>query len=254
VTATGSSAPLFQVPPLPTPTPSATSPVPTPAATKVAPKAAPKTVTPPSADEYVSHLIGVGSAKQVISVTATGYGTSLATFQAFTKTPSGWVRTFGPWTSHVGRKGFAPPGQKRQGDLRTPTGAYGFTYMFGVNANPGVKYSYRVIDSSAIVWNNDENSANYNQWVDTRTGADAGTSPEPMYNIPPYYYGAVIAYNMPPLPGIGSAIFLHQNSKSNGSTAGCVSLPQAQLLQVLRWMDPAAAPVIVMGPASAVTR
>ena len=33
--------------------------------------------------------------------------------------------------------GVAPAGQKREGDGRTPSGVYGFDFMFGVNADPG---------------------------------------------------------------------------------------------------------------------
>jgi L,D-peptidoglycan transpeptidase YkuD (ErfK/YbiS/YcfS/YnhG family) len=242
-----SDAPIVRLPSLPAPVPVTTSPAPT--AT-----AAPKSVVPPSApDLLVNHLVGVGNARQVISVTTSGYGTNVATLEAFTKTAAGWTRTFGPWTAHIGRKGFAPPGQKREGDLRTPSGAYGFSYFFGIKGNPGVQYPYRVVGSSAIVWDDDPASANYNLWIDTGTGTSAGASPEPMYNAPVYYYGAVIAYNAARTPGLGSAIFLHQNSTSNGSTAGCVSLPASELLAVLRWLAPSSSPVIVMGTTAAVT-
>jgi L,D-peptidoglycan transpeptidase YkuD (ErfK/YbiS/YcfS/YnhG family) len=47
------------------------------------------------------------------------------------------------------------------------------------------------------------------------------------------------------VPGAGSAIFLHVST--GGATAGCVSLPSASLLAVLRWLDPAQQPRIVMG-------
>jgi len=66
-----------------------------------------------------------------------------------------------------------------------------------------------------------------------------------------YDYGAVIAYNTSRTPGLGSAIFLHVSS--GGSTAGCVSLPPSELLSVLRWLDPARAPRIVMGTTAAIT-
>jgi L,D-peptidoglycan transpeptidase YkuD (ErfK/YbiS/YcfS/YnhG family) len=48
----------------------------------------------------------------------------------------------------------------------------------------------------------------------------------------------------------GSAIFLHVTGA--GSTAGCVSIPQANLVTVLRWLDPAQHPRIVMAPLSAI--
>jgi L,D-peptidoglycan transpeptidase YkuD (ErfK/YbiS/YcfS/YnhG family) len=54
----------------------------------------------------------------------------------------------------------------------------------------------------------------------------------------------VIGYNTTRIPGAGSAIFLHVGDGS--ATAGCVSLPVARLLVVLRWLDPARHPVIAM--------
>ena len=74
----------------------------------------------------------------------------------------------------------------------------------------------------AIVWDDDPGRALYNEWVDT-TSQNAGDVPEPMYNVPAYAYGAVIAYNSARTPGSGSAIFLHVGT--GGPTAGCVSLP-----------------------------
>jgi L,D-peptidoglycan transpeptidase YkuD (ErfK/YbiS/YcfS/YnhG family) len=123
--------------------------------------------------------------------------------------------------------------------------------MFGVYASPGVRFAYRRVTGDYIVWDDDSASRAYNLWVDTRSG-DAGRNPEPMYRLPSYGYGAVIGYNTDRTPGLGSAIFLHV--AHSGATAGCVSLPQSQLLAVLRWLDPGPAPRIVMGPTWAVTR
>ena len=157
---------------------------------------------------------------------------------------------FGPWFAYIGRNGVAPAGEKREGDGRTPSGTYGFDFMFGVNPDPGVHYSYRRITGSNIVWDDDSNSANYNRWIDTNTQS-AGVNPEPMYNVPSYYYGAVIGYNDARTPGLGSAIFLHVSHGS--STAGCVALPTDQLLSLLRWLDPGQSPRIAIGTLSALT-
>jgi L,D-peptidoglycan transpeptidase YkuD (ErfK/YbiS/YcfS/YnhG family) len=42
--------------------------------------------------------------------------------------------------------------------------------------------------------------------------------------------------------GRGSAIFLHVST--GHPTAGCISLPEAELIHVLRWLRPAAKPLI----------
>ncbi len=51
---------------------------------------------------------------------------------------------------------------------------------------------------------------------------------------------------------LGGGIFLHVSGP--GATAGCVSIPRGTMRRVLRWLDPAAAPVLVMGPRSAMPR
>jgi L,D-peptidoglycan transpeptidase YkuD (ErfK/YbiS/YcfS/YnhG family) len=140
----------------------------------------------------------------------------------------------------------APLEEKREGDGRTPSGVYGFDFFFGVAADPGVKLPYRRITGRSIVWDDDPASPRYNTWVDL-TVQDAGREPEPMYVSPAYDHGAVIAYNTARTPGLGSAIFLHVSN--GGATAGCVSLPAGQLVEVLRWLDPAQIPRIVIGVA-----
>ena len=191
-------------------------------------------------------LAQAGAAGQVVVVTATGYGATTATLVAYERVGDGWRRAFGPWPANVGTRGLAPPGDKREGDGRTPSGVYGFDFFFGVAPDPGVHFPYRRITSRSIVWDDDPSSALYNTWVDLdrqRAGAD----PEPMYTTPAYDYGAVIAYNTARTPGLGSAIFLHVST--GGPTAGCVSLLASELVDVLRWLQPSRDPKIVLAVA-----
>jgi L,D-peptidoglycan transpeptidase YkuD (ErfK/YbiS/YcfS/YnhG family) len=212
--------------------------------------AKPPVTTPATAPPLlVTRLNGVGNAGQVVAVSASGYGATTATFTAYQRASNGWQQVFGPWTANIGRNGFAPSGQKREGDGRTPSGAYGFSFFFGVNADPGVRFPFRAIPGPWIVWDDDPASAHYNEWIDNRTQS-AGANPEPMH-VSAYAYGAVIDYNASRTPGLGSAIFMHVSSGS--STAGCVSLPTSELLSVLRWLDPARAPRIIMGTSAAIT-
>ena len=194
--------------------------------------------------------MGVGSATQVIAVSASAYGQTTATFTAYQEDATGWRQVFGPWEADIGYAGFAPPGQKHEGDGRTPSGSFGFDFFFGVLADPGVQFPYRPVTGTNIVWDDDPSSPLYNQWVDTNV-SNAGASPEPMDDTPAYDYGAVIAYNMSPtVPGAGSAIFLHVSD--GGATVGCVSLPTSELLAVLRWLSPAAQSRIIMGTAATI--
>ena len=63
---------------------------------------------------------------------------------------------------------------------------------------------------------------------------------------------AVVDYNAARQPGKGSAIFLHVST--GHGTAGCVAVADPVLVSLLRWLDPARQPVIVMGPQSYVER
>lgn len=184
-------------------------------------------------------------------MSATSYGVTVATLTAYQRNGQGWQQVFGPWSADIGYDGFAPPGQKREGDGRTPSGSFGFGFFFGVLGDPGVQFPWRSVTGPDIVWDDDPQSPLYNQWVDADE-QDAGVSPEPMDQTPAHDYGAVIAYNEDPVvPGAGSAIFLHVST--GGPTAGCVSLPTPELLAVLRWLEPDDDPRIIMGTAAAIT-
>ncbi len=197
--------------------------------------------TAPTADPALARA---GSAGQAIVVTATRYGATTATLTAYERQGDRWAVAFGPWPANVGTRGIAPPGEKREGDGRTPSGVYGFDFLFGVAPDPGVQFPYRRVTDRSIVWDDDPASPRYNTWVDVDE-QDAGVEPEPMYVSPAYDHGAVIAYNTARTPGLGSAIFLHVST--GGPTAGCVSLPAGRLVEVLRWLDPIRSPRIVLG-------
>jgi L,D-peptidoglycan transpeptidase YkuD (ErfK/YbiS/YcfS/YnhG family) len=179
---------------------------------------------------------------QLIVVTAASHATTYATLVGYRISEGRRVRVFGPWTARVGYNGVAPPGRKREGDGRTPSGTYGFSFFFGVQPRLALSFSFRHAFTYDF-WDDDPSSPRYNEWVNARLG-NPGASPEPMHQVPAYDYAAVIAYNTARVPGLGSAVFLHVGTGS--ATAGCVSLPRAELIQVLRWLRPRANPRITI--------
>ena len=198
-------------------------------------------VSPVSAATAASGPVAGGSS-QWITVIARSHSVAYARLVAYQRAGGHWVRVFGPWTARVGYNGIARPGAKREGDGRTPSGTYGFGFFFGVLANPGVRFPYRRAHPYDV-WDDDPASPRYNEWVDERY-VNPGANPEPMDQRPAYDYAAVIAYNTKRVPGLGSAIFLHVGTGS--ATAGCVSLPRADLLRILRWLRPADRPQIAI--------
>jgi L,D-peptidoglycan transpeptidase YkuD (ErfK/YbiS/YcfS/YnhG family) len=68
-----------------------------------------------------------------------------------------------------------------------------------------------------------------------------------------YQHFAVVSFNSGPVvPGVGSAIFLHDDT--GNATDGCVSLPAPALDALLRWLNPAASPLIVIGTDASIRR
>ena len=167
-----------------------------------------------------------------------GSGSS-ATVRACEKRGADWVPVMGTLRGHVGKRGVAPAGAKREGDLRTPSGTYTLGRGFGQVASPGVRFRWTVTDSNDV-WVDDSGSSLYNSWQ--RKPANGRWSSAEDLDIAAYRYAQVIDYNTVRTPGRGSAIFLHVDHGSG--TAGCVSLPTSSLLKVLRWEQPGARIVI----------
>jgi len=133
-----------------------------------------------------------------------------------------------------------------EGDNTTPIGLFGIqSTMYGVLPNPGVAYQYHHLVCGDW-WDEQPSSALYNHFVHVPCGTkpDFGGGSEALWQtVPSYDYFAVIAYNRHPIvPGNGSAIFLHVSSGQ--PTAGCVSIPVADLLRVLRALRPSLRPLI----------
>ncbi len=190
------------------------------------------------------HTIPSGTS-QLIVVHSDGYGTSFATLETFEKVSGVWHTKFGAMSARIGTKGFSD--NHVENDPTTPTGVYRIgSTMYGVNANPGVKYSYHQLVANDY-WDENPGSPTYNSFVH---GTNPGGASEALWQtVPQYNYFAVINYNIPVVaatPARGSGIFLHQ--MGSGGTAGCVSLGQSDLIRVLDWLTPSASPRIVMAP------
>jgi L,D-peptidoglycan transpeptidase YkuD (ErfK/YbiS/YcfS/YnhG family) len=187
-------------------------------------------------------LSSTATVRQLITVSASSYTTTYATVRVYSVSGTKRTLVYGPWQARVGYNGVAKPGMKREGDGKTPSGTYGFSFFFGVDKNPGVSFPYRV-PTINDVWDDDPRSPHYNEWVDAHD-VSPGWDPERLRNPPAYDYAAVIAYNTARTPGLGSAVFLHVGT--GGDTAGCVSLPVSELLKVLRLLKPADNPRITI--------
>jgi len=150
-----------------------------------------------------------------------------------------WQQMFPPFKAVLGKNGLALPGQKKEGDLKTPVGLYALGPLFGTKPL-AVKMDYQYITADDKFIDDPHHKA-YNTWVHGTTDAK---SFETML-IKPYEAGAVIQYNMNPVKsGAGSAIFLHIWDSPSTPTVGCVALSRENVLTILKWLDKAQHPLI----------
>jgi len=165
---------------------------------------------------------------------------------ALEKHDSAWRQVFGPIEAVIGRNGFAPAGEKREGDGRSPSGIFPLKLVFGYGETSPTRMPYRQAREEDL-WVDDPESPDYNRWVER--GVTAAASFERLRRDDDLYkYGIVIGYNTDPVvKGHGSAIFLHVWRGRHSPTAGCVAVSEDDLLRILAWLDPAAHPMIVMG-------
>ena len=195
----------------------------------------------------VANGVPTGAASQLVTVVAPSRASTQAGLRLWRKRGECWYAVSPTWRAWVGGRGVSP--SKREGDRKTPAGAFGFERtMYGVAANPGVRYRYRRL-ACGDWWVEDPRSRWYNQFRRLPCGADPPftvVSDDMSRSPTAYRHLAVIAYNMrPTIPGRGSGIFLH--ASTGRPTLGCVSLPLPQLVRVLRWLRHESQPRIVIG-------
>jgi L,D-peptidoglycan transpeptidase YkuD (ErfK/YbiS/YcfS/YnhG family) len=157
-----------------------------------------------------------------------------------------WVCAFDAVDGVIGRKGFAPPGEKREGDGRTPSGIFPLMLTFGYEPSFPTRMPYWQITEDDL-WVDDIHAEDYNRWV--KRGMTRASSFEVMKREDGLYKcGIVVEYNTNPVvKGHGSAIFFHIWRGKGKPTAGCVALSEETLTRILRWLNPAASPLVILG-------
>ncbi|MFH8567238.1 L,D-transpeptidase family protein [Streptomyces sp. NPDC017993] len=207
----------------------------TPASPGAAPNAAPAARPIPGLSDATRKQIPANS-HQALIVTGKGTDSHDSRVVLYTRAQrSGDWRPGPSWPAHNAARGWTD--DHRYGDLRSPEGVFTLTDAGGRLAPPtGTKLPY---DRSG-------------SFVASGTGVEG----EPLAGA--FDYVIAINYNRvagaspldprrPQGPGKGGGVWLHVDH--DGPTQGCVSLKPDAMRELLRLLDPARHPVIVMGPA-----
>ncbi|MFB7861138.1 hypothetical protein [Streptomyces sp. NPDC056069] len=219
----------------------APAPAPTPAS------AAPRTPLPDgrdAANRAPARIPGVGprtharipdGTTQALVVSGDAVDGNVASVALYERDPAGrWRRAVGPWTAHNALRGWTE--DHEAGDLRSPIGVFRLGDAGGRLPDPGARLPYDHDEEFAV--------------------SGTGFLGEPLEGS--FDYVVAIDYNR--VPGRspldkerplgeekGGGVWIHVDH--GGPTQACVALPREDMGALLRALDPAREPVVVMGPA-----
>jgi L,D-peptidoglycan transpeptidase YkuD (ErfK/YbiS/YcfS/YnhG family) len=186
------------------------------------------------------------SIQQLLVVFNNASENNSALLVAMEKKGKQWHVISAPIPAGIGRKGFAAPNAKREGDQKSPTGLFrlGQLFCYEKVVDTRIPFIQTTIEDK---WVDDPNSSDYNRYI--RGMTNAKSYEKLLLNGNDYRYCMAIEYNMHPVvKGNGSAIFLHlSEGKTINSSSGCVVLLQKDLEGLLKWMNPESKPSILMG-------
>lgn len=204
------------------------------------------------------------ASSQIVVGTAKDWNSSTVTLNTYEKRAGKWVKASGPWSGRLGKSGLiwgkglhpVPAGQKvkKEGDMRAPAGVFRIGGAWGdhdsIQKHP--KLFYRKVTSRDL-WVEDPASPSYNKHlVLDREPSSAWEKKQQMkQNDYPHSLKLFIAHNAAPniTAGDGSAIFFHiWRNKGASPSAGCTTLEERHLRQLVAWVNPDKQPLYVLLP------
>ena len=190
----------------------------------------------PTGDDC-SQLLVITNERTLVKNRATFYKGDLYTFE---KNGGEWKEKFPKIVVNLAQNGLVPPSDKYEGDRKTPEGYYTITHLFGYKNDINSKMPFLEV-SKNHVWVSDTLSPDYNKIVVDHDGKYQSNRVNERLrrNDFLYKYAIIVDYNMQPIvKGKGGAIFIHIERQKDSHTAGCISMPEADLVKIIRWLSP----------------
>lgn len=205
--------------------------------------------------------------RQLVVGVTRGWDDSHATLTIYHRTAGGaWRADGGAWPARVGRDGLAwgrglhgvprDPGAKtkREGDMRAPAGIFDIGGVWGYEASVRrhAKTPYRQITPRDL-WVEDPKSPHYNRHLVLSHDPESGWEKKAQMKQGDAAHALklFIAHNAAPdiRAGAGSAIFFHiWRSNGGRATAGCTTMDEGKLRELIAKIDPTKRPCYVLLP------
>ncbi|MEW2547045.1 L,D-transpeptidase family protein [Streptomyces sp. NPDC047002] len=176
------------------------------------------------------------STRQAVVVTGADRDTNTATFRLYERADSGspWRPATDVWPAHNALRGWTT--HHMVDDRRSPIGVFSLTDAGGKDADPGTRmpydHSYH-FTAYGQGFDGEPLAGAFDYVVAINYNRDAGSTP--------------LDQRKPLGPARGGGIWIHVDH--GGPTQGCVSIAKDHIRQLLRMLDPASHPVVVMGDA-----
>lgn len=156
-----------------------------------------------------------------------------------------WQLTFDTIDVNFGKKGFAAFDKKLEGDGKSPTGIFKIGKAFGYADDIPHDIDFITLNENHY-WDSDSKSSTYNQLLTEKPATPLVEVMRRKDHL--YKYGIIIEYNTEQaIPEKGSAIFLHVQRREGAHTAGCISMEEKNIVDLIKWLQPKQQPMVVMG-------
>lgn len=204
------------------------------------------------------------SVHQLIVVRAPSWSSSAGILKRYEREGGGeWRDTGDAVHVSLGRRGLAwgrglhPAGEagptKHEGDGRSPAGAFRLEHAFGyADALPEGARGFPYLQGTQTTYCvEDVRSSHYNEIIDASRGKRSVWQRwSPLRRTDGLFrWGVVVQQNSPEVVvGAGSCVFLHIWRGEHVPTSGCTAMPAGAVEEILRWLEPTAAPVLVQLP------
>ncbi|SED99500.1 L,D-transpeptidase family protein [Streptomyces sp. TLI_105] len=177
---------------------------------------------------------------QAFVVTGAGADSNTATATLYRYDPArGWIETAGPWPARNALEGWTA--DHTAGDLRSPIGVFRLGDAGGRLPDPGARLPYdqdEQFDISGTGFMGEPLEGSFDHVIAIDYNRVSGRTP--------------LDKERPLGDEKGGGVWIHVDH--GGPTQACVALEREALRELLRALDPAAEPVVVMGPAAELAR
>ena len=201
------------------------------------------------------------TARQLVTGVVADWTSTAVTLRRWRRHAGAWIAGGDAWQGVIGKTGAAwgsglhgdgaPGGRtgpsKREGDGKSPAGAFEIRGVYGYAAGPPpatvlpytqVTAGWQCVDDPA--------SRHYTQILDRARLAVDWTSAEAMRRDDELYTWVIdIAHNRAAASGAGSCIFFHVWRGPASSTTGCTAMPEPRLAQLIGGLDATAVYVLL---------